>query len=299
MTSVQCIARIELICGDAGRTADFYRAAFDFTPDSNAPTEGSARTIGLRLGDQAITLLEGGPNARRYPAGADGASLLFQHFAIVVGDMAAAHARLAKQSGWTPLSTAGPQRLPASSGGVTAFKFRDPDGHPLELLAFPAGSGTGYRQSADMFQGIDHSALSVADTARSIAFYRSLGLTVAGGSINKGPEQERLDGLPGAHVDVTSLALPDQSRPHLELLCYAGVSRRTSDPAAPGDVASTRLVFTVDTLPDLQSLCDQHAAVLISPPRHVHGQTVRAMMRDPDGHLIVLESSSRASRLEE
>lgn len=30
-------------------------------------------------------------------------------------------------------------RLPESSGGVTAFKFRDPDGHPLELLAFPDG----------------------------------------------------------------------------------------------------------------------------------------------------------------
>ncbi len=32
---------------------------------------------------------------------------------------------------------AGPERLPARSGGVSAFKFRDPDGHPLELLAFP------------------------------------------------------------------------------------------------------------------------------------------------------------------
>jgi len=299
VTSVQCIARTELICGDARRTADFYRAAFDFTPFAYVPAEGPARTIGLRLGDQVIGLLEGGPHARRYPAGTNSASLLFQHFAIVVGDMVAAYARLAGQSGWTPLSTAGPQRLPASSGGVTAFKFRDPDGHPLELLAFPAGSGNGCRQSAHMFQGIDHSALSVADTARSIAFYRSLGLTVAGGSINKGPEQERLDGLPGAHVDVTPLALPDQSRPHVELLCYDGVSRRTSGPGAPGDVASTRLVFTVETVPDLQSLCDRHAAALVSPPKNVHGQTVRAMMRDPDGHLIVLESCSRAVGSEE
>ena len=42
--------------------------------------------------------------------------------------------------GWTPISTSGPQLLPAASGGVSAFKFRDPEGHPLELIAFPPGA---------------------------------------------------------------------------------------------------------------------------------------------------------------
>ena len=292
MTSVQRISRIHLMCSDAGRIAGFYQAALDFAPSGDVPQSVSARTIGLRLGGQTIALTDSGPYGRRYPTDADSASLLFQHFAIVVGDMAAAYAQLTRQTGWMPISTGGPQRLPASSGGVTAFKFRDPDGHPLELLAFPAASPFASRKMrpAEMFQGIDHSALSVADTARSIAFYRSLGLTVAGGSINKGPEQERLDGLPGAHVEVTPLALPGHSSPHVELLCYGGASRRKSRPAAPDDVASTRLVFTVEAAPDLQSLCDRNAALLVSPPEEVDGQALRAMMRDPDGHLIALET---------
>ena len=49
------------------------------------------------------------------------------------------YARLSAHAGWTTISTDGPQLLPASSGGVTAYKFRDPEGHPLELIAFPPG----------------------------------------------------------------------------------------------------------------------------------------------------------------
>jgi catechol 2,3-dioxygenase-like lactoylglutathione lyase family enzyme len=279
VTSVRRIARIQLICSDVGRIAGFYRAAFDFVPSRDTPEA----TVELGLGDQVIALTESGPCGSRYPSNVDSASLLFQHFAIVVGDMALAYARLSRQTGWVPISTGGPQRLPASSGGVTAFKFRDPDGHPLELLAFPAA------RPAEAFQGIDHSALSVADTARSIAFYRSLGLTVAGGSINEGPEQDRLDGLSGAHVEVTALALPHHSSPHVELLCYRRGSRRESRPAAPGDVASTRLVFTVGTTAELRSLCARHAAALMSPPEEVDG-CLSIALRDPDGHLIVLET---------
>ena len=38
-----------------------------------------------------------------------------------------------------PISPDGRVRLPDNSGGVTAYKFRDHDGHPLELLEFPQG----------------------------------------------------------------------------------------------------------------------------------------------------------------
>ena len=37
----------------------------------------------------------------------------------------------------------GPQLLPPSTGSVTAFKVRDPDGHPLELSYNPARVETG------------------------------------------------------------------------------------------------------------------------------------------------------------
>ena len=104
----------------------------------------------------------------------------FQHFALVVRDMALALAQLRGVPGWTPISSGGPQRLPQGSGGVTAFKFQDPDGHPLELLAFPEHAVPPHwmERSADgIFLGIDHSAISVRDTAISTAFYQSLGFS--------------------------------------------------------------------------------------------------------------------------
>ena len=46
-----------------------------------------------------------------------------------------------------------------------------------------------------MFLGIDHSAIAVSDSARSIAFYEALGLRVAARALNSGHEQARLDGV--------------------------------------------------------------------------------------------------------
>src|SRR5205807_1980594 len=66
----------------------------------------------------------------------------FQHVAIIVSDMAAAYARL--RSFNVQHASSGPQRLPdwnRNAGGIEAFYFRDPDGHNLEVLAFPAGKG--------------------------------------------------------------------------------------------------------------------------------------------------------------
>ena len=60
----------------------------------------------------------------------------FQHMAIVVNDMTDAYQLVMANPRFRPVSRDGPVRLPDNSGGVTAFKFRDHDGHPLELLAF-------------------------------------------------------------------------------------------------------------------------------------------------------------------
>ncbi len=195
-----------------------------------------------------------------------GWSPLFQHCAIRVADMAAAMARLDRVGGWRPISTDGPQTLPPNTGGVTAFKFRDPDGHPLELLAFPD------RRDGPLFAGIDHSAISVADVGRSIAFYEALGLRVAGRSLNAGIEQSRLDAIDGATVDVVSLALPSGTPPHVELLGYRGAFDRAAwPPVAIDDVVSTALVFE-------------------------SGRSTAATLRDPDGHVLVVRRLIAARR---
>src|SRR6185437_7440320 len=139
--------------------------------------------VELRLGGQTIRLIGTQPGGRPYPADVAGWSPLFQHIAIVVADMARAYTHLCTIPGWQPISTSGPQLLPVASGGVSAFKFRDPEGHPLELLAFPSNAvPEPWRAPAqDIYLGIDHSAISVSNTAISVDFYESLGLSRRGG----------------------------------------------------------------------------------------------------------------------
>jgi hypothetical protein len=115
-----------------------------------------------------------------------------------------------RQTGWTAISTDGPQLLPASSGGVTAYKFRDPEGHPLELIAFPTDAipamakGFGNRmprhRSFRDFNCRHGTKRQILRAARIAAH--------SGGSLNHGPEQDKLDGFAGALVEVTALAPP-------------------------------------------------------------------------------------------
>src|ERR1700750_2770695 len=126
---VRCLSRIELVCRDPDGVAAFYQAAFGSLklvgPEDISNEVGAGVT--LRLGQQDIGLIGPRPMGRPYPAGVAGWSPLFQHIAIVVSDMARAYAHLSAIHGWTPISTSGPQSLPAASGGVGAFKFRDPE----------------------------------------------------------------------------------------------------------------------------------------------------------------------------
>ena len=61
-----------------------------------------------------------------------------------------------------------------------------------------------------------------------------------------GPEQEKLDNLVGAVVEVTALAPPIQAVPHVELLCYRGNFDRRELLTNRNDVAATQLVFEVE-----------------------------------------------------
>ena len=305
MSAVQKLSRISLICREPERLACFYEQAFDCVLGEQSKLGGTAlesllgipgaetTVIRMGLGEQTIELVGIKPPAQAYPPEAPVWSTLFQHFAIVVSDMAAAYAKLSAQKGWRPISIAGPQVLPASSGGVAAFKFRDPEGHPLELLAFPSNAvpETWQMNSADGFLGIDHSAISVLDTSRSASFYRRLGLRRSGGSSNSGPEQDRLDNVEGAVVEVTALAPPEPT-PHVELLCYRGTSDRYTAPPRIDDAAATQLVLTVESTDALDTLCAHNADALYSGPVAFEEGVARAIMRDPDGHLLCLEAPS-------
>ena len=272
MSQVRRLSRIELISADPPRLSAFYEAlGFTGAHSSRRDAHGETR-MALRLVGERIDLVKPARVGAPYPPFVPGWSPRFQHFAIVVSDMRAAYARLQTLTGWTAISTDGPQRLPETSGGATAFKFRDPEGHPLELIAFsPARTPDRWRldELGDLLLGIDHTALSVANTEHSIDFYQKLGLAVASRSLNVGVEQARLDDLPQPHVEVTALTTANHPTPHLELLCYVGDYARDTRPMSEDDVGASRSVFEVAS----------HGPPGAGP----------SMMRDPDGHLLVVE----------
>jgi catechol 2,3-dioxygenase-like lactoylglutathione lyase family enzyme len=303
MSAVQSLSRIRLICEKPRELAAFYESAFGFSRLGETQMAGTpfaslfripgakGRATLLALGGQKVELLSIDPAGPPYPAAVPAWSPLFQHFAIVVPDMTAAYARLHAQAGWTPITADGPQTLPPSSGGVSAFKFRDPEGHPLELLAFPLNAvpKTWQNSKPASFLGIDHSAISIADTSRSAGFYRGLGLRRSGASCNTGPEQDRLDDVKGAVVEVTALAPPEPT-PHIELLCYRGTLDRNAALPSINGAAATQLVLTVESIGALATLCAQNAGALYSGPVAFEDGVARAVMRDPDGHLLCLEA---------
>jgi catechol 2,3-dioxygenase-like lactoylglutathione lyase family enzyme len=278
------LAHFTVVTPDADRLAQFYQRAFGFrrfaTETRSDPdfkrlmgVTGGARSMMLGLGRQVLELLQFDRPGRPFPTTASSSDLIFQHFAIVVTDIGEAWQRLSAVGGWTAISIGGPQRLPSSSGGVTAFKFRDPDGHPLELLAFSSGNvpaNWSNRGNDDLFLGIDHSAIGVSDSARSIAFYEILGFRVAARSLNRGREQACLDAVDNACVEVTAL-VPQRATPHIELLCYRSIARDRSV-LHNNDVAATRLVLEA-----------------VGPVSEDVSVTT-ASLTDPDGHHLVIVS---------
>ncbi len=153
------------------------------------------RVVRLRRGDESLELTEYPvPKGRPVPPGSRSHDRWFQHVALIVSDMDRAYARLRRHR--VEHASSGPQTLPdwnPVACGIRAFYFRDPDGHPLEILRLPPGRGDPkwHRPSDRLFLGIDHTANVVEDTEASLRFCRdTLGLTVAGSSENYGPEQD-------------------------------------------------------------------------------------------------------------
>ncbi len=256
------ILGFRLVTRDAGALCRFYEALGfargDPRPIARAEMAmlglaGAGERTPLRLGDQWIELDAYEQAGRRYPVNARAADPVFQHFALVTDDIDAMWRR-AREAGAAPISRDGPVTLPSRSGGVTAVKFRDPEGHPLEFLRFPDPD---HPWRGRGLQGIDHSAIVVTDAPRSRRFYEDQGLSAADGTLNRGAEQDRLDGLDEVCVRVQPMT-PADGPAHLELLGYEHPPGVARDAPAVNDVAATRTAWIADR---------------------------SGLLRDPDGHL--------------
>jgi catechol 2,3-dioxygenase-like lactoylglutathione lyase family enzyme len=276
----QRLLRISRVVADLDRAEAFYRDALGFRGVGRAPlgpdvlaalgmSAVTAEQAVMRLGHEEIALVRFSPAGRPYPADSHSRDLWFQHLAIVVRDMDAAYTRLSAHRGWQAISWGGPQLLPRANGSERAFKFRDPDGHPLELIWFPQGQGRAVWHDArpfGPFLGIDHSAIAVSLTSRSLAFYRRLGLTPTNRSWNHGAPQSALDGLLDARARVIGLRAASPDGPGLELLRYIPPGRPIVAPR-PNDLLTDWVTVAVEAMP----------------------RPSPGALRDPDGHILVLE----------
>ncbi len=307
----KAVIRVGLTVSDMDRSVEFYTRVLDFRKLSDDEVGGGAyerlqglyddvrlRVVRLQLGQEELQLTEYlAPRGRPAPTGSRSNDRWFQHVAIVVRNMDQAYGRL-RQFQVEHTSTA-PQLLPRTipgAAGIRAFYFRDPDGHPLEVLQFPGDKGDPrwHQPGNNLFLGIDHSAIVVGDTRASLAFYRdALGLRVVGESINFGTEQEHLNNVPGARLRITGLRA--SSGPGIEFLEYlAPRDGRTF----PLDERANDLVHWQTTIlvPDAQAAAQvirQGKFRFISPgpvdlPDTVLGFRSGLRVRDPDGHVVQL-----------
>ena len=271
--TVRAVGCLALTTASADRAAEFYTGVLEFQPVAErafAADGANVRVVRLALGAECVELRQYTPSGRPKPAGERSNDLSFQHMAIVVRDMDRAYARL-RAARVRQVSTE-PQRLPdwnRAAAGIRAFYFRDPDDHNLELIWFPKGKGAPRWQAPGdaLFLGIDHTAIAVADTARSVAFYRGLGLRVAGESENWGPEQEHLNAVFASRVRITGLRAA--SGPGIELLEYLAPADGRPFPA---DLRASDVAFW-------------QTALIAS------GADDGAPLRDPDGHALRFEAA--------
>jgi catechol 2,3-dioxygenase-like lactoylglutathione lyase family enzyme len=304
------VGAIGLTVNDLGRELNFFTKTLPFELVSISETGGKeqdallglsgvrSRVAALKLGNESITLTEHlGKKGRPIPRDSRSYDRWFQHIAIVVSDMDKAYARLLEHK-VTHVSTA-PQTLPEwnkEAGGIKAFYFRDPEDHVLEIIWFPPGKGNPKWQPAGdmtepgrpLFLGIDHTAIVVSDTDKSLAFYRDrLGFKVVGGARNYGTEQEHLNQVFGANLRITALSA--ERGPGIEFLEYIAPSGARNLPA---DARANDLIFW-NTQLVLDDLPEQVDALRASGARFVSksGKPAQSwIIRDPDGHALQLNA---------
>ena len=306
---VHAVDSIGVTVGDMDRAVDFYSRVLTFEKVSESEVAGDRyehlygvfgmrlRLVRMRLGSEHIELMQFlAPRGRPAPPDSRSNDHWFQHVAIIVSDMDRAYARLREHT--VEHASSGPQVLPAwnrNAGGIAAFYFRDPDGNTLEILSFPPDKGDKRWQAKDrLFLGVDHTAIVVADTERSLRFYRdALGLQVAGHAENHGTEQEHLNNVFGARLRIT--ALRAARGPGVELLEY--LAPRSGRPMPVDTLASDEWHWQINV--DATDVGVGASIVRRQRYTEVSNGVMRVehaalgfaegfMIRDPDGHATLL-----------
>ena len=303
---VKSVDAVGMTVSDIDRSVEFFSKVLSFEKVSDIEVAGSEyerlhgvfgarmRIARMRLGDEFIHLTEYlTPRGRPIPADSRSNDQWFQHIAIVVSDMDKAYQQLRAHK--VQHTSTAPQRIPESNksaAGIKAFYFKGPDGHNLELIYFPSGKGNPKWQQTNgsLFLGIDHTAIAVSDTARSLDFYRDiLGMKLFGESLNYGIEQEHLNNVFASRVRISTLKAA--SGPGIEFLEY--LTPRNGRPTPPdtraNDLWHWQTGIKVGRADAAAEKLDSAHVRFVSPgvvkiKDRALGIAKGFIVRDPDGH---------------
>jgi len=305
------VVRVGLTVSDMDRSIAFYTRVLTFQVESEHEVAGPelerltgvfgarVRLVVLRLGEERLELtqyLAASVPGRPAPVDSRSNDQWFQHVAIIVSDMDSAYRILRAHK--VQFASTEPQLLPKTipnAAGIRAFYFKDPDGHPLEILQFPADKGDPkwHRPSSRVFLGIDHTAIVVTDTERSLRFYSALlGLQVKGESHNFGTEQAHLNNVEGADLRITGLR--GAVGPGIEFLEYLAPHDGGAIPAdeRPNDLVHWQTTVVTRNLasvePELDSAGVPRVSRGVAQGDRNLGFTRGVLVRDPDGHVLQL-----------
>jgi catechol 2,3-dioxygenase-like lactoylglutathione lyase family enzyme len=314
MTAVKSIG---MTVADLDRSIHFYTTVLTFTKIADCRITGleaidelslqteqiqematiQLRVAVLQLGAETIELTEFlTDKGRSIPLTSRSNDVWFQHLAIVVSDMDRAYQHVC-QNEIVQISLQ-PQTLPdwnPVAGGIQAFYCQDPDGHNLELIHFPPSKGNlkWQQPTADLFLGIDHTAIVVTDTAASRAFYCDLlGLELKQESENYGWEQAQLSGVANAKVQISSLRA--DTGIGIELLEYLEPNDGRAIPidTEPNDLwcSQTKIVVAdaIETVSQLTAANFPLVSAEVSSATNSLEFDRQFLICDPDGHVIRL-----------
>jgi catechol 2,3-dioxygenase-like lactoylglutathione lyase family enzyme len=308
MAQTEKVLSVGFTVSDMEQSLAFYTQVLPFEKVSDTEVAGEIyekseklfglrkRIVTLKLGDEKIELTDyltvGG---RPIPVDSKSNDLWFQHIAIVVSDMDSAY-NLLKKNKTMQVST-NPQTIPANNkaaAGIKAFYFHDPDGHNLELIYFPPDKGKAkwHNASNRLFLGIDHTAIGISSTEKSLKFYRNLlGLKLGGESFNSGTEQAHLNNVMGASLHISGLKASEGIG--IEFLEYLspGYGRKYPKDSRTDDIWHWNTTIEVkDIRKILTSFKGQGMSYIskeiITLPELNNKKSF--LIRDPDGHSIRL-----------
>jgi catechol 2,3-dioxygenase-like lactoylglutathione lyase family enzyme len=296
---ISAVDSIGMTVSDLDRSVEFYSKVLSFEKVSETEVAGPdyehlegvfglrMRIARMRLGGEFIELTEYlAPRGRTVPVDSRANDRWFQHIAIITSDMDRSYKWLRENK--VQHASSGPQRLPdwnKNAGGIQAFYFRDPDGHFLEVLSFPPDKGNPkwHQAGANLFLGIDHTAIVISNTDASLRFYRDvLGLQIVGESENYGTEQEHLNNVFGARLRITSLRAA--AGPGVEFLEYLAPQDGRPYPSEEkaNDLSHWQTKFSGTRVAEAATELQKSRSRLISTGV-VQGSIV---VRDPDGHAV-------------